>query len=156
MKSKRKSLIIAVLLPLFVGGLSYLLSGKGMRAFDAMNKPPLTPPSWLFPVVWTILYVLMGYASYLVMQANAPNEEKKSALSVYGVQLFFNFLWSIIFFNLQQYLLAFFWLLALWLLIYLTLHAFIKLNKTAGLLLLPYLAWVAFAGYLNLGIFLLN
>lgn len=156
MKIKWKPLIFAVLIPLFVGALSALLSGGGMKAFASMNQPPLSPPGWLFPVVWTVLYVLMGIASYLVFTASAPPEQKRSALTLYGVQLFFNFLWSIIFFSLQQYLLAFFWLLALWLLIYLTLHEFLKINKTAGLLLLPYLLWVSFAGYLNFAIFLLN
>ena len=156
MKIKWKPLIAAVLIPLFVGALSALLSGSGMKAFASMNQPPLSPPGWLFPVVWTILYILMGIASYLIVTASAPPEQKRSALTLYGVQLFFNFLWSIIFFCFQQYLLAFFWLLALWLLIYLALHEFLKINKTAGLLLLPYLLWVSFAGYLNFAIFLLN
>ena len=156
MKVKWKPLIFAVLIPLFVGTLSALLSGGGMKAFASMNQPPLSPPGWLFPVVWTVLYILMGIASYLVFTASAPPEQKRSALTLYGIQLFFNFLWSIIFFSLQQYLLAFFWLLALWLLIYLTVHEFMKIRKNAGLLLLPYLLWVTFAGYLNFGIFLLN
>lgn len=156
MKIKWKPLLIAVLIPLAVGAVSALLSAGGMKAFETMRKPPLSPPGWLFPVVWTVLYVLMGIASRLVAASAAPPEQKRSALTLYGVQLFFNFFWSIIFFNLQQYLLAFFWLLALWLLIYLTLHEFIKIRKSAGILLLPYLAWVSFAGYLNLGIFLLN
>lgn len=156
MKIKWKSLLAAVLIPLAVGGLSALLSGSGMTAFAQMNKPPLSPPAWLFPVVWTILFLMMGVASYFVRQSKASTEQKRTALTLYAVQLFFNFFWSIIFFQLEQYLLAFFWLLALWLLIYLMLHEFMKCNQKAGLMLLPYLAWVIFAGYLNLGIYLLN
>lgn len=156
MKRNRKELVLALLLPLLVGGLSAFLTRGSMQAFNIMQKPPLSPPGWLFPVAWTILYLCMGLASYFAAKSNAPQQEKRSALTLYGVQLFFNFFWPIIFFNLQQYLLAFFWLLALWLLIYLTLHGFIRLNRRAGFLLVPYLAWVAFAGYLNFGIFLLN
>lgn len=156
LKRNRKELILALLLPLAVGGLSALLTRGSMQMFGTLNKPPLSPPGWLFPVVWTILYLCMGLASYYAARSAAPNTEKRSALTLYGVQLFFNFFWSIIFFNLQQYLLAFFWLLALWLLIYLTLHSFLKVDRRAGFLLVPYLAWVTFAGYLNFGIFLLN
>lgn len=156
MKRSRKSLLVCLLIPVAVGSLSALLTRGSMQAFLALNKPPLSPPGWLFPVVWTVLYVCMGLASYFALKSTAPPQERRSALTLYGVQLFFNFLWPIIFFYLQQYLLAFFWLLALWLLIYVTLHAFIKLDKRAGLLLIPYIAWVTFAGYLNFGVFLLN
>ena len=156
MKTNRKKLLLCILIPLFAVGVSALLTAGAMRNFCVLRQPPLSPPGWLFPVVWTVLYILMGIASYFVLQSAAPLEERRSALMLYGVQLFFNFLWPVIFFLLKQYLLAFFWLLALWLLIYLTLHQFIKLHKKAGVLLLPYLAWVTFAGYLNFGVFLLN
>lgn len=109
----------------------------------------------LFPVVWTVLYILMGIASYLVLTSAKPNRSR-SALLVYGVQLFFNFFWPILFFSLKLYLSAFFWLVLLWLLILVTTVLFYKIAKPAGLLLVPYLLWVAFAGYLNLGIYLLN
>lgn len=156
MKTKWKSPVIAVLIPLLTGAVSALLSMDGMKNFALLNKPPLSPPGWLFPTVWTVLYVLMGIASFLVEKSSVPPAQKRSALMLYGVQLFFNFFWAIIFFRLQQYLLALFWLLALWLLLYMTLHEFMKIKKSAGLLLLPYLAWVTFAGYLSFGIFLLN
>lgn len=156
MKRNRKGILPAVLLPLIVGALSAFLTRGSMQAFKAMNKPPLSPPGWLFPVVWTVLYLCMGLASYNAAKSCAPVPERRSALTLYGIQLLFNFFWSIIFFSLQQYLLAFFWLLALWLLLYLTLHAFLRLNRRAGLLLVPYLAWVAFTGYLNFGVFLVN
>lgn len=155
MKSKIqwKLFIICVLIPLAVGGLSALLSGGGMEAFKSLNKPPLSPPGWLFPVVWTILYILMGIASYLVITSDKPNPR---GLLLYVVQLVFNFLWSILFFNKQLYLFSFIWLVILWLLILATTMLFYRSSKTAGYLMIPYLVWVAFAGYLNFGIYLLN
>lgn len=129
---------------------------NSMEAFEALNQPPLSPPGWLFPVVWTVLYVLMGIASYLVSVSDAPQEEKARALWTYGIQLAFNFLWPIAFFNLKWYLFAFLWLVILWILILITALRFGRIRKPAGYLLVPYLLWVAFAGYLNLGIYLLN
>ncbi|MBQ6706379.1 MAG: tryptophan-rich sensory protein [Clostridia bacterium] len=156
MKIRVKPLIISLLIPLAVGGLSALLTRNSMEAFGALNQPPLSPPGWLFPVVWTVLYLLMGFASYLVFVNGRNRRKVQNALFVYGVQLFFNFLWSIIFFNQERYFFAFFWLLALWVLILITLVLFYRIHKPAGLLLIPYLVWVTFAGYLNLGIALLN
>ena len=126
-----------------------------MAAFDSVTKPPLSPPAWLFPVVWTILYVLMGIASYLVLTSNMP-ARSRTALGVYAAQLFFNFFWSLIFFNLENYLFAFVWLVILWLLILLNTVLFYRIDKRAGYLLIPYIIWVTFAGYLNFGIYLLN
>ena len=156
MKIKWKPFILCLLIPLAVGGLSALLTQSSMAHFEALNQPPLSPPSWLFPVVWTILFILMGIASYLVYNARQPQRQVRAALGVYGVQLAFNFCWTLIFFNLSLYLFAFIWLVLLWLLILLTLIRFYRLSKTAGYLLLPYLLWVTFAGYLNFAIFLLN
>ena len=152
MKIQWKTLFICLLIPLAVGGISAFLTKDGMEAFNAANKPPLTPPNWLFPVVWTILFILMGIASYLVIMKN-PDEK---ALSLYGLQLLFNFFWSIWFFRFGWYLFAFFWLIALWLLILATTLAFFRISRPAGYLMLPYLIWVTIAGYLNLGIYLLN
>ena len=156
MKIDVKKLAICIAIPLIVGGVSALISGGGMRAFNELNKPPLSPPGWLFPVVWTALYILMGIASYLVLVSGEEEAKVMSALKVYGLQLAFNFFWSIIFFNLESYLFAFVWLVALWILILLTMIKFFRIREAAGYLLLPYLAWVTFAGYLNLGIYLLN
>lgn len=156
MKRKWMPLIICLLIPLAVGGLSSLLTNKNMEAFYRLEQPPLSPPEWVFPVVWTILYLLMGYASYLVYISDAPPEHKKRALTVYGAQLVFNFLWTLIYFNAGQYLLAFVWLVILWLLIWATLVWFKRASDKAAYLLIPYLVWVAFAGYLNMGIYLLN
>ena len=155
MKIHLKKLLIAIGIPLASGGISALITMGSMDSFGELNKPPLSPPGWLFPVVWSILFILMGIASYLVVTAE-ENALKLPALVLYGVQLIFNFFWSIIFFNFEAYLFAFVWLLILWVLILATAVLFYKISKPAGLLLIPYLLWVTFAGYLNFGIYLLN
>lgn len=156
MKINWKSLIISIAIPLGVGGISALLTMGAMDSFGQLNQPPLSPPAILFPIVWTVLYILMGVASYLVFRSGAPTEEVKEALTLYGVQLFFNFFWSIFFFNLEWYTFAFIWLLALFALVVFTTVKFFKINKWAGILMLPYCIWIAFAGYLNLGVAILN
>ncbi len=153
MKIQWKELIICLVIPLAVGGLSALLTRNSMETFKSISKPSLSPPGWLFPVVWTFLYILMGIASYLVLTSGKPD---RKALTVYGIQLAFNFLWSIIFFNLELYLFAFIWLVLLWLLILKTAILFHQISKPARYLMLPYLLWVTFAGYLNYSIYLLN
>ena len=155
-KLDKKLLIICIALPLLVGALSALLTRESMMLFASVRKPPLSPPGWLFPVVWTILYALMGIASYLVLASGAPKEEIGKALNVYLYQLLVNFLWSTWFFNFQWYLFAFFWLVLLWVMILVTTVRFYSISKPAGYLMVPYLLWVTFAGYLNLGIALLN
>ena len=150
-----KKLFICLAVPLAVGGLATLLSG-GMDSYKIMNQPPLSPPGWIFPIVWTILYLLMGWASYRVLVSNAPREDRKKALTFYGIQLFLNFLWPLVFFGLGWYWAAFIVLLALWVMIYLPMHLFGLIDDTAENLLIPYLLWVTFAGYLNLGVALLN
>ena len=156
LKERWKSLIVCLLIPLAVGGLSAWLSGGGMQTFAQLNKPPLSPPGWLFPVVWTVLYLLMGFASWLVLTSDKPKMQIKSALQIYGLQLVVNFFWSIIFFSLQRYLFAFFWLLLLWVMIIMTMMRFYRIRELAGEVLLPYFLWVTFAGYLNFVISLLN
>ena len=150
-----KKLLICLAIPLAVGGLGALLGG-GMDQYQALNQPPLSPPGWLFPIVWTILYLLMGWASYRILVSDAPREERKKALTFYGIQLFLNFLWPVVFFGLGWYWAAFILLLVLWVMIYLTMHLFGLIDDTAENLLIPYLLWVTFAGYLNLGVALLN
>ncbi len=156
MKIKWKTLIICILVPLAVGVLSGLLSGGSIDAFRALNKPPLSPPGWVFPVVWPILYILMGLASYFVLTSDAPKKQITSAINFYFLQLAFNFFWSILFFNFGLYLFSFIWLIALWILIIITTIKFYSVSHTAGYLMLPYLLWVTFAAYLNLAIYLLN
>lgn len=140
-------------MPLFVGGASYFLIRNNINIFDSITKPPLTPPRIVFPIAWTILYLLMGIASYLALDEFKQN---KKGFIFYLAQLVFNFFWSIIFFNYQQYLFAYIWILILWALIVLTFVYFYKQNKAAGILLVPYILWVTFASYLNLAIYLLN
>lgn len=151
-----KKFLICIAIPLLTGILAALLTRNSMAAFDTLVKPPLSPPGWLFPVVWTILYILMGIASYLVLTSRKNNVQIRRALSLYALQLLFNFFWPILFFRMQRYLFAFFWLLLLELLILLTTLRFSRISDTAAKLMIPYLIWVAFAGYLNLGIALLN
>lgn len=155
MKMNWKRLLINLGIPLAVGGLSALISG-GMGQYKLMSQPPLSPPGWVFPVVWTILYLMMGYAAYRVQLSGKEPEKIQKAMGLYGAQLILNFLWSPIFFGLQWYLVAFFVLVGLWVLIYLTMQCFAKLDEAAGDLLIPYILWVTFAGYLNLGVYLLN
>ena len=151
-----KTLLIFVAIPLVVGGISALLTMGSMEYFSEFEKPPLSPPGWLFPVVWTVLYTLMGIASYFVIESGAESPQKISALKVYFLQLAFNFLWSIFFFNMELYAFSFVWLLTLLFLIVMTAARFWRIDKRAGALILPYIAWVVFAGYLNLGIAVLN
>ena len=152
--AKKKPLIISLAVSLGVGGLSALLTNKSMEKYTFLDQPPLAPPGWVFPVVWTALFVLMGAAAYLVWRENGP--ERKTALTLYGVQLAFNFLWTIIFFNMAQYGFALIWLIILWGLILATLLRFWRENATAGKLMAPYLLWVTFAAYLNAGVWYLN
>ena len=151
-----KQLIICVAIPLLVGAVAGLLTKDGMKEFVTLAKPPLSPPGWLFPIVWTMLYTLMGLASYFIYQKRDQSAKVAGALTIYGMQLIFNFFWPIVFFNLKWYFAAFFWLILLWLFIGYTILAFREISKKASYLLYPYLVWVTFAGYLNLGIACLN
>ena len=147
-------IILAIIIPLAVGGLSALITMNQMELFETVAKPPLAPPRWLFPVAWTILYILMGIASYLLYIADT--EEGREALVLYGVQLFFNFFWSIIFFNLEAYWFALIWLFIMWIIILLLLIKSKKVDERAFWLLLTYFIWTTFAFYLNFGIAILN
>ena len=155
MKLQWKKLLVCLGIPLAVGGLSALLSG-GMGGYRELNQPPLAPPGWVFPVAWAVLYLLMGYASYRIITAGTDKRQTKQALIAYGIQLVLNFLWSPIFFGLEWRLTAFWILLLLWVAIYVTIRKFSRIDERAGDLLLPYILWVTFAGYLNLGVYFLN
>ena len=145
-----------IAIPLLVGGLASFLTRGGMGVFMQLNQPPLSPPGWVFGVVWTILYILMGVSSYLVIQSGAEEEEINKALSVYVYQLIVNFLWPTFFFNFGWYLFAFLWLVLLWVLVFVMIRRFYNISKLAGILQIPYLIWLTFAAYLNLGVWLLN
>ncbi len=136
--------------PLLVGSLSSIVAGDSEALYSQLNQPPLSPPGWVFPVVWSVLYVLMGIASYLVM--SKPGND----LRLYWIQLIVNFIWPILFFQKEWYVVAFIWILLLWVLIVLTIKDFYKVSKQAAYLMVPYLIWVTFAGYLSLGVALLN
>lgn len=151
---KSKPYLFFVALSVGVGALSSLLTKDGMAAYEAAAKSSLTPPSFVFPIVWTILFVLMGVGAAMVWRTRSA--VRGNALLCYGVQLVVNFFWSIIFFNMRAYLFALIWLILLWGLIAAMTALFFRARKTAGLLQIPYLAWVAFAGYLNGAIWLLN
>lgn len=151
-----KKLIISILIPLAVGGAAALIANGSFKDFEALNKPPLAPPAWAFPAAWTLLYILMGIAAYLVYCSEKYPGRIERALTFYAVQLFMNFCWTPIFFNLKLYLAAFIWLVLLWGAIAGTALLFRFISKPAGWLMLPYLAWVTFAGYLNLGVYILN
>lgn len=149
--------IIAIIIPLFIGGLSAFLTRDNMNIYDEINTPPLSPPGILFPVVWTVLYILMGVSSGLIWLKRGENKEKaENALLIYAVSLVFNFIWSIIFFNFRLFLLSFIWLVVLLILIILTVVKYKKILPLAAFLQIPYVLWVTFAGYLNFGIYLLN
>lgn len=156
MKVDKKKLIKCIALPLLVGGVAGFLTRGSMESFEMLNKPPLSPPGWLFPVVWTILYILMGISSYIISEAETEANDVSGCLSIYYYQLVVNFLWSFFFFSFQWYLFSFFWLLLLWILVLLMIRCFAKISKVAAYLNIPYLVWVTFAGYLNLGIWWLN
>ena len=156
MKINIPLLIKCILIPLVVGAVSAFLSSDAMMAFDLLNKPALSPPAWLFSVVWTILYILMGISSYLVLVSDANREEIQNALKIYALQLVVNFLWPTFFFNFQWYLFAFIWLVLLWVLVFIMIWRFKDVSKLAAYLNIPYILWLTLAGYLNFSIWLLN
>lgn len=152
----RKALIICLLIPLAVGGLAAWLTMDSMAQFAALAQPPLSPPGWVFPVVWTILYLLMGWASFLIWKSGAPQAAKRRALGPYGVQLAVNFVWPLLFFRAGLYGFALIWLVILLVLVAETMLAFGRIDRQAAWLLAPYLLWLLFAAYLNAGVWLLN
>ena len=155
MKLNLKKLLLNLAIPLAVGGLAALVSG-GMGDYKILNQPPLSPPGWVFPIVWTILYLAMGYAAYRVQNSDAEPDAIRRAMVFYYVQLALNFLWPVLFFGFDAYLLAFVEILLLWVAICVTMWNFYRIDERAGDLFLPYLLWVTFAAYLNLGVYLLN
>lgn len=135
-------------------GLSFLLTGRdNMEGYSALNQPPLAPPGWLFPVVWSVLYTLMGVSMWLVWRQRGSSRAQTQA---YALQLVLNVLWTPVFFRLERYWLAFFVLALLWLAIGNMILRFREKSTLAAALQLPYLLWVTFAGYLNFMIAWLN
>ena len=155
-KNKKLELLISIGIAELVGLLSGVFAGNSGAFYKTLQLPPLAPPGWVFPVAWTLLYALMGIAAYLVYQSDTDKKQKNNALTVYGIQLFVNFMWSIVFFNLKWLGFSIVVILLLDLLIIIMISLFYNINKYAAYLLLPYLAWALFATYLNIGIYYLN
>ena len=154
---KYKSYLVSVTIALGVGGLSALLTMKNMDMFDIIKKPPLSPPAWLFPIIWTVLYILMGISAAIIYEKrNVSPERVREALTTYASSLIVNFAWSIIFFNLQAFFIALIWLLLLLFLVILTVIKYYFIDKKAAFLQIPYTIWVTFAAYLTAAITLLN
>ena len=155
-KTTWKPYVLWILLAEAVGALSGWLTREGTQLFsETVAKPPLTPPSLFFPIVWGILYALMGIGAARVSLTD-PSEDRSRGLNLFVAQLIVNFFWSLIFFNAQAYGFAFFWLLLLWgLVLWMTL-TFRKVDKIAAWLQVPYLLWLTFAAYLNFGVWRLN
>lgn len=148
---------VGISIPLLVGLLSAFLTRGNMNIYGEVNTPPLSPPAWLFPVAWSVLYVLMGISSAMVyLSRGESGAEAKRGLYYYALSLVFNFGWSIIFFNVESFLFAFIWLLFLLYFIIRYVICYAKVKPIAAYLQIPYVLWVAFAGYLNFGIYLLN
>ena len=150
------TLIIALLIPLLVGAVSAALSYKGMAMYGEMKKPPLSPPSWVFPVAWTILYIMMGLSSYFIIVSDAEFGHKNMLLFMYFLQLGMNFMWSILFFRWGTLLTAFWWLMVMWCIVILCAIRFYSVSRIASCLLIPYIIWLTFAAYLNMGAYILS
>ena len=152
--SKYKPYIISFAITFATALLGGIVTYLGMDSFEKVVQPPLAPPSFLFPIVWTILYSLMAFGAARIYIKSGS--QLSGALLLYVVQLFFNFWWSVIFFGFGAYLTAFIWLVILWILVLAMIIAFYKIDKLSALIQIPYLLWLTFAAYLNLGIYLLN
>lgn len=149
-----KRLILFFAVTFAIGGLAALLTSGSMKTYDEIVKPAFAPPPVIFPIVWTVLYALMATSAYLVSISSC--EEKTNAITAYFIQLAMNFIWPILFFNIQAFLVSFVWLIFLWIAIFDMIRKFHACNKTAAYMQIPYLIWVTFAGCLNLMIYILN
>ena len=156
LKLNLKKLLLSLVIPLAVGGLAAFITRDYRDIYSSINNPPFAPKPWVFPVVWTILYILMGISLYLVWSRDATYLRKRCAFILFGIQLALNFIWSPIFFVYQKFLLAFVILVLIWLAVLFMIICFCKISKPAALLQIPYLIWLTFAAYLNYGVYLLN
>ncbi|MEJ8734222.1 TspO/MBR family protein [Mediterraneibacter sp. ICN-202921] len=156
---KWKALICSLLLTLGAGGFAAVLTADSMEKYQDMYHPPLAPPGWVFPFVWTLLYILMAISAYLVYTARPKEqtqeldekpESKNKVLKLYLLQLAVNVIWPVLFFRFDLYLVSAVWIIGLWYLIFLTAENFYKIRPIAGKLLVPYFIWVTFAVYLNI------
>ena len=148
-----KKLIVSILIPVVLGSIVGLITAPS-GAYKELVQPSFAPPGFIFPIVWFILYTLMGVSSYIIMESNSYN--KDSALLVYGIQLFVNLLWSIFFFKFNWYLFSFIWIILLIILVIIMIKKFYDISKLSGYLQIPYLIWLVFAAVLNFAIYILN
>lgn len=146
-----KKLAFFVLVPIALGALVGWVSGS-FRGFDGINMPSFAPPKILFPIVWSVLYILMGISRYLIFE----NGDDAKAVGVYNVQLAINLLWSFFFFIFKWYLFSFLWIVLLIVVVVLMIMKFYSISKTSALLQIPYLLWIVFAAVLNYAIYVLN
>lgn len=145
-----------IFITVVIGGLSGYLTRDGVELYNqTIQQPPLSPPGIVFPIVWGILYILMGIGAARIYMS-PPSDIRTKAMVLYVVQLAMNFFWSLIFFNLQKFGFALFWLILLWCFILAMILVFQKIDVIASKLQVPYLLWVTFAVYLNLGVWFLN
>ncbi len=155
-KRSWKPYVLWIIFTEAVGGLSGWLTRDGTKIYKAtVEKPPLSPPAIVFPIVWAVLFALMGIGAARIYMVPDSHIRSRS-LWLFLVQLGFNFFWSIIFFNVQSFGFAFVWLITLWVLILWMTLSFRKIDRMAAWLQIPYLIWAAFAAYLNLGVWVLN
>ena len=156
-KSKLIPYVVSVAAALAVGGLSAFVTRGGMDIYSDIKTPPLSPPGFIFPIVWTVLFILMGISAAIIYTSeNGTSAQRADALKIYAASLAVNFAWSIVFFNKRAFLTAFVVLLLLLFLILKTIGAYKKISPAAAHLQIPYALWVTFAGYLNIAIWLLN
>ena len=149
-----KKLVFFIVGTIIIGGLFGFLTMGNMKTYDALIKPPLTPPGILFPIVWTILFTLMGISLYIV--SNEKYKDKEKAYKIYVVQLIVNSIWTLLFFGLNLRLIAFIWLILLIVLVIKMIIEFYKINKVSAYLQIPYILWITFAAYLNFALYILN
>lgn len=149
-------LIIAILLPLLGGYIVSNITRDAILQFDAINKPPLTPPSWVFPMVWSVLYFFMGLGSFFVFVKNTKDNARVTGLILYILQLIVNFSWSFVFFVKGNYLMGFLMILLLWLIVYRMSKNYRLISPLAYILTIPYIIWLTYAAYINLGIVIMN
>lgn len=153
MKINYKKLIFIIVLTFIIGGFFSFFIPNSRGFYSSLEKPPLSPPGIIFPIVWSILYILMGISLYIVSEENYRKEEN---YLIYIIQLVVNSLWTLLFFGFNLQFLSFFWIILLIVLVITMIISFYQTNKIAGLLQIPYLLWLLFAAYLNFGIYILN
>lgn len=157
MWQKIKPYAVSIAIALAVGGLSAWLTSGNMELYASLRQPPLAPPGIVFPIVWTILFILMGFgAADVYVRREQQKIAADNALAVYAVNLVVNFLWSILFFHYRAFGFSFFWLIFLTAIVVKMIFSFYRVSPRAAYLQIPYLIWLSFAGYLNCAIWLLN